>query len=142
MRRSRRTQPLPALAAAIFALTGCGGEREFSAEELVEEANSNGAGLVLGEPLESTRENAEIRTLTFEDAGADDEGEEPGHAHGGGTLTIAADADAGLAEYERCERAVSLVCFRASNAVILFDGGIEPEHRAALEGALRAMASE
>ena len=137
-----RTRTPWALALAVTALAGCGGgERTFSAEELVEEANASGAELVLGEPLSSTREGAEVRELSFEEHAEPDAGE-AAHAHGGGTLAIMGDAEAGLAEYERCESAATLLCFRASNAVLLFEGELEPAQRAGLERALRALASD
>jgi hypothetical protein len=139
--RSRRTPLLLALAA--LALVGCGqGERVFSAHELIDEANANGAGLELGAALETSREGAEVKEVTFVRA-AEPHAEEIGeHEHGGGTLTITTDADAGLAEYERCRSAATLLCFRASNAVLFFEAGLDPADRTRLEHALRAMASE
>lgn len=126
-----------------LALAGCGdGERTFSAQELVEQANANGAGLELGDALETSREVAEVREVTFVEAGEPHDDEIAQHEHGGGTLTITTDAEAGLAEYERCESAATLLCFRASNAVLFFEASLDPADRTRLEDALRAMASE
>jgi hypothetical protein len=135
---------LPLLVAlAALALAGCGdGERTFSAGELVEEVNANGAGLELGDTLETAREGAETREVTFGDAAEPHDDEIAQHEHGGGTLTITTDAEAGLAEYERCESAATLLCFRASNAVLFFEASLDPADRGQLEDALRAMASE
>ena len=128
---------------ALAALAACGeGERTFSAQGLVEEANANGAGLELGEALETSREGAEVTAVTFVEAGEPHDDEIAQHEHGGGTLTITTDADAGLAEYERCEAAATLLCFRASNAVLFFEASLDPADRTRLEDALRAMASE
>jgi hypothetical protein len=139
--RPRRTLPLLALAALVAA--GCGqGERVFSAPELIEEANANGAGLELGDALETSREGAEVREVTFVEAEEPRDNETAQHEHGGGTLTITTDAEAGLAEYERCESAATLLCFRASNVVLFFEAGLDPADRTRLEHALRAMASE
>lgn len=127
----------------LAALAACGDdERTFSAEELVEEANANGAGLELGDALETSREGAEVREVTFVEAGEPHDAETAQHEHGGGTLTITTDTEAGLAEYERCESAATLLCFRASNAVLFFESSLDPADRARLEDALRAMASE
>jgi hypothetical protein len=141
VRRPRRTPPLLALAA--LAAAGCGqGERVFSAPELIEQVNANGAGLELGESLETAREGAEVREVAFVEPGEPRDDETAQHEHGGGTLTITTDAEAGLAEYERCESAATLLCFRASNVVLVFEADLDPADRTRLEGALRAMASE
>jgi hypothetical protein len=79
--------------------------------------------------------------VTFEEPGAADADEASEHGHGGGTLAITADADAGLAEYERCENAVTLLCFRAANAVLFFESSLDPADRARLERAFTLMAS-
>jgi hypothetical protein len=145
MRESRRrlATPLAALIAVGIAIAGCGESRPaFSAQELVDQANANGAGLVLGEPLDIEREGAEAHEVTFEEVGAAHADEASEHGHGGGTLTITADADAGLAEYERCESAATLLCFRAANAVLFFESSLDPGDRGRLEQALMRMASE
>ena len=134
---------LPLAALIGLALAGCGdGERVFSAPELIEEVNANGAALELGDPLETAREGAEVSEVTFVENGAQHDDEIARHEHGGGTLTITTDAEAGLDEYERCESAAALLCFRASNAVLFFEAGLDPADRTRLEAALRAMASE
>ena len=55
---------------------------------------------------------------------------------------MTADSNAALAEYRRCEAAVSLICFRAANAVLIFEGALAPADVARVEAALRALASE
>jgi hypothetical protein len=97
---------------------------------------------VLGEPLDIEREGAEAHEVSFEEAGAVHADEASEHGHGGGTLTITADPDAGLAEYQRCESAATLLCFRAANAVLFFESSLDPADRVRLEQALRQMASE
>jgi hypothetical protein len=87
------------IAAAALAAAGCGsGERDFSAEDFVEEANSHGAALELGAPLQTPQEGAELYEVIFVEPHA----AEPGHgelegAHGG-TLRVTSNADAGEAE--------------------------------------------
>ena len=125
-------------------LGACGGEREFSAEEFVEEANANGAALELGAALESTRADAETFAVSLSEGEREPahEQDDAGHAHGGGSLTITADAEAGLAEYERCEAAPTLLCFRASNAVLLLEDSLPADELAPIEAAFRAMATD
>jgi len=133
-----------ALLGALALAAGCGSERTFSAEEFVAEANANGAGLSLGNPLETARkEGIELHTVELAQAeGEPEDAGEAAHGHAGGTLTITPDPSAGAAEFERCEQAASLICFRAANAVLLFEDALEPEDQARIAGALRGMAGE
>jgi len=133
---------MAATLSSCAALLGCGSERAFTAEEFVAEANRNGAGLNLGSELASDREATELHTVELADLepGPASSLEEQGHV--GGTLTITATDEAGAAEYERCELAVSLVCYRAANALLFFEDALRPDERARIAGALRAMASE
>ena len=132
----------PALLGALALASGCGSEQTFSAEEFVEEANAHGAGLSLGAPLQTAREEGfELRTVEL----AQDEAEAgagAAHEHAGGTLTITPDPSAGAAEFERCERAASLICFRAANAVLLFEDALEPQEQVRIAAALRTMAED
>lgn len=143
------------LAAAGLLAGGCGeGEETFTAAEFVDRANASGAGLELREELVSTQGDVEIWSVSFT-GGAAPPGQ-PGAAdnaspgtgatgtdlgHGAGSLAVAADAEAGSAEFERCEAAASLVCFRAANVVVRLEGAT-PDEIARLESAVRAMESE
>jgi hypothetical protein len=117
-------------AVILLALAACGSDdRSFSAEEFVEQAEANGMTLKLGESLTTDQEDLELFALRLAGEGT-------------GTLAIADDADAGLAEYERCESAASLFCFRAANAVLVFDSEVPNQDLARVEAAVRAMAEE
>ena len=127
------------------ALAACGDETTFTADELVAEVNERGAQVRLGERL-TTSQDVELYALRLAGAGAapgvplGDAGSAPVDVHGGGTLTITEDDDAALAEFERCESAVSLVCFRAANAVLIFEGAVPNQDLARIETAVRSMA--
>jgi hypothetical protein len=132
----------------VCLLGGCGGDDGgFTAEQFVDAVNQRGGALELGAALPSTRSDAEVYALELagpgavEGAGADEPagGDE---SHGGGSLAVMPDADAGLEEFERCEQAASLLCFRADNVVLLLEGEIEREEIAALATALRTIAAE
>ena len=126
---------------AVFA--GCGAtETTFTAQNFIDEANANDAGLVLGAPLDSLRDDVSSYQLRFEGTGGVDANAAPADAHGGGTLEITADSQAGASEFERCENAASLVCFRAANAVVYFAGALAQADLARVETALLAMAEE
>jgi hypothetical protein len=123
--------------AALAVAAGCGGEDEFrfSAEEFVFEANARGAALELGTPLVSSREGTEIHELAVIGVGGTGD-------HGGGSLTVTADSAAGLAEFERCEAATSLLCFRANNVVVALEDELDREQVGTLERALSRMAAD
>ncbi|MDQ3730196.1 MAG: hypothetical protein M3355_11490 [Actinomycetota bacterium] len=119
------------IAAAIVAPVGCGeGQRTFTASEFVGEMNDEGADLELGADLPNTQASVEVSEIRF---GSD----------GDGTLTVAEDAEGGISEYERCESAATLLCYRAANVVVIFDGAeiavgdLEP-----VEAAIRAIAED
>jgi hypothetical protein len=133
---------LPAFCFLIVLLvSGCGGERSFEADEFVDEVNREGAALILGEPLTSLEEGADVYVVSFVDA---EEAPEvsAGHAHSGGSLVVTQDADAATAEFERCEGAVTLTCYRAANVVLYFDAEPTDEHVAKVDAAIRALAAE
>jgi hypothetical protein len=145
---TRRAGPLGATCVALLAgsLAACGDEATFTAEELVAEVNARGAQVRLGERLTTSQEGVELYALRLAGAGAapgvpsGDAGSAPVDVHGGGTLTITENDDAALAEYERCESAVSLVCYRAANAVLIFEGAVPNQDLARIEAAVQAMA--
>src|SRR5687768_974805 len=123
---------------AVLALAGCGSDRAFEPDEFVEEANAEGAGLVLGEPLTSIEEGVDVYALSFEEEPGEHDGPEPGgHAHSGGSLIVTEDADAAREEHARCEQAVTLVCYRAANVVLLFDADPSDEHVTEVDSAIR-----
>jgi hypothetical protein len=119
--------------AVVLTASACG-ETTFDAPGFVQEVNSNGAELRLGDELLATADDREVFAVELAESG--EAGAEEGHAHGGGSLTVTADADAALAEFERCESAVSLLCYRAANVVIAFEDVIAPEQLEPFEAAI------
>jgi hypothetical protein len=139
------------LALAMPLAAGCASdEREFGAEEFIEEANSHGAGLELGPPLDTTEGDAELYEVTVETAEGEEaaEGEEEhpeselGHSHGGGSLKVLEDAGAAETEYARCEETASLFCYRAANIALVFDAEASPDDLGRVAVALEAMQRE
>lgn len=129
------------LAAAAIA-AGCGAH-EFDAQEFIDQANANGAGLELGEPLLSTRDGVEIYAVELLPTSATGEvGPTGEQAHGGGSLIVAEDAEAGQSEYARCEGAVTIVCYRAANVVLAVQGDPGSAELVGVDGAIRALASD
>ena len=139
-----RIAGLAALALIAVPLAGCG-EREFDAREFVAEANANGAGLELGEPLLSSRDETEIYAVEVKPTAATGETGDgaPRHLeHAGGSLIVAPDVEAGEEEYERCEGAVTIVCYRAANVVLALEGEPQSPELVGVDGAIRALGSE
>ena len=134
------------LAAAVIAgtmLLGCGGdEAAFSAEEFVVQANEHGASLALGRELQSTREGVELHSVEIEGPGAGGAAQLEAGGHAGATLTVTESEEAGEAEHERCERAASLLCYRAANVVLFFEDALRRGDQDRIAQALRMMASE
>jgi hypothetical protein len=128
-----------ALCAAAIALAGCGsGERSFSAQEFVDEANAKGASLALGERLGG--EQAEIYALRVGgDPGTD--GAALGADAGSGSLRVEDSSDAAEGQYARCERA-GLFCYRAANIVLVFEADVDPGSLVDLVRAIRALRAD
>jgi len=124
-----------ALIACLATVAGCG-STTFTADELVAELNAHGAEVGLGEPL-AAEGAVEIHALELGAVAEDDD-----HAHAGGSVMITEDDDSALAEYQRCESAASLLCFRAANAVLLLEDSVPRDDLARLESAVRGLASD
>jgi hypothetical protein len=135
----------PAVLAILFALlvAACGGERTFEPDEFVGAANEKGAGLVLGEQLTSIEEGVDVYALSFADAATAQATGDEEHEHGtGGSMIVTDDAESATAEFERCETAVSLTCYRAANVVLYFNAAPTDEHVVPVGTAIRALGSQ
>lgn len=135
-----------ALCLLTGSLSGCGEERQtFTASEIVAELNREGAGIELGERLQSGA--ADVRTFGLELAGAgsesDDEHTESEHVHSGGSLAEFTDADAAERELANCRRAAvasgDIYCFLAANTLIIVGGEVSRPQLTALTAAVLAL---
>jgi hypothetical protein len=130
---------------AAVALVACGEEQTFTAEEMVSEVNEHGAGVRLGEALTTSQEDLELYAIRLSGAGdagqvpGTDQGSPPVDVHAAGSVTITESDDEGVAEYERCESAASLICFRAANAVLILEDTVPNQDLARIEAAIRAI---
>jgi hypothetical protein len=132
----------PALAAAAL-LAGACGETTFDAQGFVDEANAKGAGVELGEPLLTEREDIQLYAIEIEPASATGEAEPSGgHEHSGGSMIVTEDAEDAEQEFQRCDGAVTIVCYRAANVVLAIEGDPSSAELVGLDGAIRAMASD
>jgi hypothetical protein len=134
-----------ALACVALALAACGsGERTFTAQEFVDDANAKGAHLALGEPLSTSEADTELYALRVEAPDSGDGGTDLpalGDEAGSGSLRVEGSSGAAEAEYERCEQA-GLLCYRAANVVLVFEADVDPDSLAELARAIRALKAD
>jgi hypothetical protein len=131
-----------AVCAAALAIASCGsGERTFSAQEFVDAANANGAGLTLGEPLGGEQAGAQIYALRVEAEPASGRAPALGQEAGSGSLRVEESSDAAEDEYARCDRA-GLFCYRAANVVLVFEADVDPSSLVDLVRAIRELKTD
>ena len=113
---------LAATAFAAAALAGCGSEKTFTAEEFVDGINAEGVELRLGEPLLTDDESQELYAVELEPVSTLP-GSEGGSGDIGGSLSVSEDEGGADQEMASCENAADLLCYRASNVVVVLEGG-------------------
>jgi hypothetical protein len=110
------------------ALAGCGEERTFTAEEFVQEVEDQGVALRLGRQLQTSGGADQLYSITLPalpgepapERGNDggDHGPEGG---GSGSLYVYDEASGASDQLEACRASAGLLCFRASNVVVVLD---------------------
>ena len=130
---------LTVAAVAVLAI-GCGGEREFDAGGFIDAANAEGAELALGEQITTTPADEPVYSIRFA-APSGDPNPQLQSGRGSGTMIVAGDAGSAGEEYDRCEGAADLTCFRAANIVLRFEA-MAAADRARVSGAVSALASD
>jgi hypothetical protein len=128
------------LALIATAAAGCG-EREFTAQEFVDSANEQGAELALGDQITTTESDEPVIRISFAPPPGTDPNPQLQAGDGSGTMIVASDAESAGAEFDHCETAADLTCFRAANVVLRFEG-MAAADRARVSGAVSALASE
>jgi hypothetical protein len=128
-RGSARASAAPAVvslltAALLAALAGCGEGRQFSAEEFVERVEAEGVELKLGDELFSDDESQELYAVELEPvAELPGAGGGDGRDHSGGSISVFDDTGAADEKVESCMATADLLCFQASNVVVVLEGG-------------------
>ncbi|MFN8114125.1 MAG: hypothetical protein U0R51_13125 [Solirubrobacterales bacterium] len=131
-----------AIVAAATALAfGCGGEKDFSADEFVDSANAEGAELALGEQITTTPADEPVYSVRFAAPAGDDPNPQLQSGDSSGTMVVAGDATSAGDEFDHCESSADLTCFRAANVVLRFEG-MAASDRARVSGAVSALASD
>ncbi|MFN8152187.1 MAG: hypothetical protein U0R24_13820 [Solirubrobacterales bacterium] len=129
--------------AAVAVLGGCGGEKEFTPESFIDAMNDNGATLELGPVLTTNPDGIEVHEVSFASVApsATGEGEETEGENGAASLLVFDGADDARDEFERCNAAPALTCFRAANAVLRVEN-LQPSDRARITTAIQGLAEE
>jgi len=140
---ARRSLALAAAAVTLLA-AGCGDgeeERTMSARDFVSEMNQAGAALKLGPVLTQNADGLDITEVTIKRTAPTPTGEGQDLAPSGdATLIVLADAEEAKGEYDRCQGAPSLSCYRAANVVLRVED-LQPTDRALLTSAISQLAS-
>jgi hypothetical protein len=108
------------------ALAGCGEERMFSAAEFVQEVKKQGVALRLGQQLQTSGGAEQLYAITLpplrgEPAPAQAGGEHVREGGGGGSLYVYNEGGGASDQLEACRASAGLICFRASNVVVVLD---------------------
>jgi hypothetical protein len=117
--------PLSAVAtiAAAAVLVSCGGgSRSLTASEFVDEVNGQGVSMRLGRQLQSG-DGERIYAITLPPLPGTP-APDPGHEGAGGasgSLYVYGDTGPADERLEACRASAGLLCFQASNAVIVLD---------------------
>lgn len=128
--------------ALLAAGCGGGGEEVYTAEEFVESINAHGASVTLGPVLTTNSDGVEILSVTLSELAAQpaSAGVE-GDNHGSGAVIVLEDSAEANAEFERCQGSLSLICFRAANSVLRFEG-LFPAEQERITSSIEALATE
>jgi hypothetical protein len=124
----RHLAPLAATAAGLAMLASCGGDQTFTASEFVDSVNDEGVTMRLGDQLQTSGGAEELHVVTLPPlSGAperDPSGEgEHGHEEGGasGSLYVYGEVSGAEEQLDACRASAGLICFRASNVVVVLD---------------------
>src|SRR3954447_3676867 len=136
----RQLGALPVVIAVVLA-AGCGGGQTFTASEFVDRINAQGVSIELGRRLHSGGGADEIYAVRLPPLPG--EPPPPPGSEGGrgasGSLYVFGDTGGASDQFDACGNSGGLLCFQASNiVVVLEDGGLEAQRLAV---AMRRLAS-
>lgn len=110
------------------ALAGCGEERTFTAAEFVQEVEEQGVALRLGGQLQTSGGADQLYSITLPplpgEPAPERGNEEVNHGPeggGSGSLYVYDDGGGASDQLEACRASAGLICFRASNVVVVLD---------------------
>jgi hypothetical protein len=128
VRRGRAIRDLAALGAiavAATALGACGGGQTFTASEFVDKVNEQGVSMRLGRRLQTSGGAEALYAVALPPL----RGEPPpppgveGGRGASGSLYVYGDTGGADDQLEACRASGGLLCFQASNVVVVLEGG-------------------
>ncbi len=121
--RGRGFRQLAALAALItggLLAAGCGSTQTFTASEFIDRINAEGVSIELGRQLPSGENAKELWAVSLPPL----PGEPAGARHdASGTLYVFEDSGGAGDQLDACRHSGGLLCFRASNILVVLEGG-------------------
>lgn len=141
---ARRTRLVATLAVGVAAaIAGCGSEKQYTPEEFIDAMNDHGAALALGPVLTTNPDGVDVHQVEFTQVAPSATGEGAGSdiANGSATLLVFDGTGEAEDEFDRCNGAPALTCFRAANAVLRVEE-LQPSDRARLTTAVQGISAE
>jgi hypothetical protein len=102
---------------------GCGSARTFTASEFVDHINAEGVSMELGRQLQSGGDAKELYAVTLPPLPGEPKPPRGSEGDPGASGTLYAFGDTGSADDQRsaCRESGGLLCFQASNIVVVLD---------------------
>jgi hypothetical protein len=141
----RGLKPVVAIALVAASIAGCdSGEQTLTASEFIDRINAEGISIVLGRQLSSGGNADELYLVELPPVPGQpelppDSDAEPG-AGAGGSLYVFDDTGGAEEQLEACQASAGLLCFRASNIVVVLDEESGPLEARRLAVAMQRLA--
>jgi hypothetical protein len=119
-------------ALAALAVAGCGTEKTFTAAEFTQQINEQGVAIRLGRQLPSSGNADQLFAVRLPRLPGEPPPPPDSEGNGGasGTLYVYGNAGGAGDELDSCRAAGGLLCYRASNIVVVLDeetGGLQAQ---------------
>jgi len=128
-----------AFAFAVLLATGCGSSQTFTASEFVDRINAQGVSIELGRQLPSGGNAEDLYAVRLPPLAGQPRGSDRGRG-ASGSLYVFDDTGGAGDQLDACRHSGGLLCFRAANIVVVFEGGSLETQRLAV--AMKRLASQ
>jgi hypothetical protein len=130
------------LALALALAAGCGSEATLTASEFIDQINAEGVSIELGQRLASGGDAEELYAVEMPPLPGEPK-PPPGTESvrgAGGSLYVFGDAGGAENQLEACQASGGLLCYRASNVVVVLDEESSPLAARRLAVAIKRLA--
>jgi hypothetical protein len=123
-------------------LAACGGEPTLTASEFIDRINAEGVSIVLGQQLASGGDADELFAVRLPPLPGEPKPPPDSEADRGasGSLYVFGDTSGAEEQLEACQASAGLLCFRASNVVVVLDEQSSPLEARRLAVAVQRLA--